>query len=198
MSDEKGIVVKTPEFRVSYPNVFTARMNDLSGKEEYSLVALFPKGADMTELQNAAKAAIKAKWGDKAPKGLRSPFRKHEEKANEDGSLPIGYEEGGIFINVKSKMRPGVVGTNIDEMTGKLEVLDETSFYPGCYARMTVNAYAYDQKGNRGVSFGLRNVQKLRDGDPLGGRSRPEDDFEPVETADGATPQTADDLWGSE
>jgi len=37
--------LNTPEFRVAFPQVFTAKKNDLNGKDEYSVVALFPKAS---------------------------------------------------------------------------------------------------------------------------------------------------------
>ena len=137
--------VITPMFRVSYPQVFRPRRNDLNGKDEYSVVALFPKGADLAVLTKAANDAIVEKWGaDKAkwPKPLRSPFRKHDEKEKE-GKLPEGMEVGGIFISLRSIQRPGLVDGN------RQPILDETGFYAGCFARAQVRAYAYDQKGKR-------------------------------------------------
>lgn len=172
--------VNTPEFRVSYPSVFKARKNDLNGKDEYSVVALFKKGQDLTQLKAAAQKAITDKWGpDKAkwPANLRSPFRDQAERAKDvDGKrvLPAGHEEGAIFLNLKSAQRPGVVDQNVQD------ILDESQFYAGCYARASINAYAYDQKGNRGVAFGLGNIQKMRDGEPLGNRAKPEQDFAPI------------------
>jgi len=56
--------VNTPEFRVAFPNVFKARRNDMNEKDEYSLVALFPKGADLTVLREAAMEAAVKKWGE--------------------------------------------------------------------------------------------------------------------------------------
>ncbi|MDP3939789.1 MAG: DUF2815 family protein [Deltaproteobacteria bacterium] len=168
--------VITSPFRVSYPQVFRSKHNDLNGKDEYSVVALFPKGADLSVLQKAANDAIVDKWGaDKAkwPKPLRSPFRKHEEK-EKDGKLPEGMEPGGIFISLRSIQRPGLVDGD------RQPVIDETGFYAGCYARAQVRAYAYDMKGNKGVAFGLQNLQKMADGDPLSGRQKAEDAFEPV------------------
>lgn len=172
--------INTPTFRVSYPNVFKAKKNDLNGKDEFSIVALFKKGEDLSALKAAATKAITDKWGpDKAkwPTNLRSPFRDQGERAKEvDGKriLPAGHEEGAIFLNLKSSQRPGVVDQNVQD------ILDESQFYAGCYARASVNAYAYDQKGNRGVSFGLGNIQKVKDGEPLGNRARPESDFAPI------------------
>jgi hypothetical protein len=60
------------------------------------------------------------------------------------------------------------------------DIIEEKDFYSGCFARATVRAFAYSNKGNNGVAFGLQNIQKLRDGDPLGGRTRPSDDFQAV------------------
>lgn len=180
--------IVTPEFRCSYPNVFKPRRNELSGQDEYSVVALFPKGADLSALKKAAQEAIIKKWGaDKAkwPANLKSPFRDQNERAKE-GSLPSGYETGAIFMNLKSKQRPQVVDQNVQA------IIDETEFYAGCYAKASVNAYAYDQKGNRGVSFGLGNIQKVKDGEPLGGRTRAQDDFKAIEGAGEESGSTED------
>jgi hypothetical protein len=37
--------------------------------------------------------------------------------------------------------------------------------------------YSFNTNGNKGIAFGLNNLQKIRDGEPLGSRSRAEDDF---------------------
>ncbi len=189
--------INTPTFRVSYPNVFKPKRNDLNGKDEFSIVALFKKGEDLSALKAAAQKAIVDKWGpDKAkwPTNLRSPFRLQEERAKEvDGKriLPAGHEEGAVFLNLKSAQRPGVVDQNVQD------ILEESQFYAGCWARASINAYAYDQKGNRGVSFGLGNIQKVRDGDPLGNRARPEQDFAPITEGAGTTaaPTNASDIF---
>jgi hypothetical protein len=172
--------VNTPIFRVSYPNVFKPAFNKLNNKEEFSVVALFKKGEDLTKLKQAAQAAIEKKWGTdktKWPKNLRSPFRDQAERAKDvDGKriLPAGHEEGAIFLNLKSSQRPGVVDQQVQA------IINESEFYSGCYAIASVNAYAYSQLGNNGVSFGLGNLQKVKDGEPLGNRARPEADFAPI------------------
>ena len=170
--------VITPSFRVSYPNVFKARKNDLSGNDEYSLVALFKKGEDLSSLKELVESALADKWPDKAkrPKNLRIPFRDQAER-EKDGILPEGYEEGAVMINLKSKQRPGVVDESAQA------IIDESLFYPGCYARASIAAYAYDTKGNRGVAFGLRNVQKTGEGEPFSGKVKAEDEFAPIESS---------------
>lgn len=172
---------QTPVFRVSYPAVFEPKLNELNNTMEYSLVALFDEKSDLSGLKKLAQEAIVKKWGaDKAkwPRNLKTPFRDQGERAKlVDGKevLPAGYKKGCIFITLKSKQRPGVVDRSVQP------IIDASEFYAGCYAVASVSAYAYDTKGNRGVAFGLGNVQKVRDGESLGGRSKPEEDFAPIE-----------------
>jgi hypothetical protein len=186
----------TPPFRVAYPNLFTPRKNDLNGKDEYSLVALFPAGADLTVLKQAAGAAIRKKWGEdksKWPSGLRSPFRDQGEKKKKNDAgqmaLPDGYVEGATFLTLRTTQRPGVVDQQVQE------IIDTAEFYGGCWAIASINAFAYDAKGNKGVSFGLGNVQKHKDDKPFGNRTKPQDDFQAIagSTEDVASP--AGDLF---
>ncbi len=177
--------VLTPFFRVSYPNVFKPKKNELNGKQEYSLVALFPKGADFTALKAAAKEAIDKKWPKDKPANLKNPLRDQAERAKiVDGKkvLPPGYEEGAMFSTLKCTNRPGLVdGKNQD-------IINESDFYAGCWARASVNVFAYDQAGNRGVSFSLQNIQKWKDDEPLSGRPKASTEFAPVDMpADAAT-----------
>lgn len=173
----------TPKFRVSYPKVFKPEVNTMSGKSEYSVVALFDKNADLTKLRAAIKEAIEEKWGKdpaKHPKNLRSPLRDQGERAK-DGVLPNGYVKGAVFITLKSKEKPGVVDEQVQP------ILDESTFYSGCYAHAAVSVYAYDQAGNRGVGIGLTNIQKVADGEPISGRPKPEASFTPVAKAQDAS-----------
>lgn len=161
--------VMTPEFRVSFPAVFIPKKNDLNGKMEYSVVALFKKGENLDKLKAAAEAACKEKWGeDKAkwPKKLKSPFRDQGEKDS------AGYEDGAVFVTLKSNQKPGLVDAKLQD------IIDDTEFYAGCWARATVRAFAWEGKSpdgkttvSWGVSLGLQNLQKTRDGEPLGYRA---------------------------
>lgn len=168
MASEK---VLTPKFRVSFPAVFVPRSAMDGAEPKYSVVMLFPKEVDLSKLKAIAKQAVTEKWGDKVPKDLRSPFRDGDDKEMD------GYA-GQIFITASSKMKPGLVNG------AREPIIDAGEFYAGCYARATVNAYAYDRNGNRGVAFGLQNIQKLEEGEPFSGRTKPEDDFDAV--GDGA------------
>lgn len=173
----------TPKFRVSYPNVFKAKRNELSGKDEYSVVALFTKDTDLAGLKATVVKVLEAELGadqKKWPKNLKLPFRDQGEKkkTTDEGKeiLPSGHVEGAIFLNLKSKTKPGVVNAQVED------IIDEAEFYAGCWARASVNAYYYDAAGNKGVAFGLVNIQKVAEGDPLSGRTTAIEDFSPVTT----------------
>lgn len=179
-----SVVATTPMFRVSFPNLFKPRKNELNGKDEFSVMALFEKGADISKLKDVAAAAVKKKWGDKPPANLKSPFRDQAER-EKDGKLPDGLVAGAIFMTFKSSNRPTVVDQNLQE------ILESSKMYAGAYARASVGAYAYDQKGNKGVAFGLNHVQLMKDGAPLSGRPTVESAFEPVAVDNGGGDATS-------
>src|ERR1043165_1868860 len=169
-NDPKPGKLIPPEARLSFPSLFVPRapMEGSAGEPKYGCTLLFPKDADLSALKAAASAAVRAKGGDKKTSNLRSPFRDGSEKDLD------GYE-GCIFINVTSKQKPGVVDENVQP------IIDPSASYAGCYVRASVKAYAYEKAGNRGVAFGLNNIQKTRDGEAFGGGpSRAEDDFTAV------------------
>ena len=162
--DKEGLKVITPKFRAAFVRVFEPEAFDASQEPKYSLTMLFPKDTDLSALKNAAREAAKRKWGDKPPKNLKSPFRDGDE-------MPYDGYEGCIAVSATSKWKPNVVDINIHQIT------DPEKFYSGCYARASVQAYAYDRIA-KGVAFALINTQKLEEGEPFASRSRPEDDFD--------------------
>ena len=174
--------VKTPIFRVVFPHVFTPQAN-LQGKLKYSITMLFPNSTNLDELKTAAQNAAVNKWGQKIPASLRSPFRMGEEKKDKYPCFA-----GCVFINATSNQKPGVVDGNV------MPIMDQSEFYSGCYAIATLNAFAYSQAGNMGVSFGLNNLQKIKDGEPLAGTSRPEDDFKSINPEQAASPAESKQL----
>lgn len=172
-------IVKTPKFRVSYPNVFTP--SSFPGQEpKYGVTMLFPKAADLSALKQLAKEAIEAKWPDAATRAkivqnpnFKNPFRDGDlEKPDTDGY------KGCIFVRATSKMKPGLVDRNVQP------IMSEEEFYAGCYAMAAVTAYAYSTAGNTGVAFGLQHLQFLEHGEPFSGRGKAEDMFEPLDGAD--------------
>lgn len=169
--------LKTPLARLSYPNLFEARGFD-GGEKKFSCTLIFDEEAQKTPEFKALKAAAKQaaidEWGaDKIPANLRTPFRDGAEKDGE------GYGPGKIFISVSTKQRPGIVSTMRDPETKKrMPIEDESEIYAGCYVLASIRPFAYEVKGNKGISFGLNNLMKVKDGEMLGNRTRAEDDFD--------------------
>jgi hypothetical protein len=159
--------VITGKVRGSYVNLIKPRTNEMNGKQEYSLQVLVPKSDEQTvaALKAAAKEAIASKWPT-PPKGLRNPLRDGDTETKQDGT-PLGPEYAGhYFFNAKcsaDKHKPTVIDT-----TGN-DLFEPDSVKSGDYFRVSVNAYAYDAAGNRGVSYGLNNVQLVQKGEALGG-----------------------------
>lgn len=163
--------VITPEFIASYSHVWEPQETP-NGKLKFSISMVFPKGTDMSTMQKAAEEAVVKKWGEnrsKWPKGLKMPFRKGDDDRADD---PI--YAGSIFINASSDKAPGIG----EIVNGRVQpIINQMDFYSGCMARASVNFFAYDQAGNRGVGVGLQNVLKVSDGDRIDGRASVEDDF---------------------
>lgn len=156
--------VTTGEVRASYFSALAPRKNELSGKDEFSTQILIPKTDTETiaALKAAAKEALVAKFGDKIPKNVRNPLRDGDTETKQDGS-PLGKEyQGHFFCNVKSTSKPGAIDTHGNDLIGADDIVS------GDYIRVSLNAYAYSQAGNNGVSFGLNNILLVRKGEPLG------------------------------
>jgi hypothetical protein len=157
----------TPEFRAAFVGLFraTAPRENPDGKKKYSLRAVFAPGTDMSGLKKAAASAASDKWGSNLPKTMRSPFRLNEEL---DNPIP-GVADDAIVMTFSANedRRPGLVDARLND------IIDESEVYSGAWFRAQVRAYAYEASGNRGVAFGLENVQKLRDDEPLGSGKLP-------------------------
>jgi len=143
------------------------------GDPKYSVSAIVPKTDSKTV--EAIKAAIEqakkdsaSKWGGKIPGNLKTPLR--------DGDIDRPDDEaykGCYFFNANSRQAPQVVDAKVQP------VLDQSEVYSGCYGRISVTFYGYNSNGNRGVAAGLGNIQKLKDGEALGGgRTKASDEFD--------------------
>ena len=163
MTKAKDNFIVTPEFRLSFPALFTPVQYE-TGQPKYEITMLFPKDVDINELKALAKAAAVERWGadpSQWPPGLRVPF-KDGDAPNTMGKI-YDTHRGHIVVKASSLYAPGVVNESVQP------VINEKEVYSGCYCRAQINAYTYANKGNCGVSFGLANIQKLRDGDRIGG-----------------------------
>jgi hypothetical protein len=166
--------VVTGKVRLSYVHIFEPYTNDPEKEARYSVTILIPKEdkATLKKIHAAIEAAKedgKTKtWGGRVPGNLKLTLHDGDEEADLERNPEYA---GHMYMAMSSKQRPGVVDQDLNP------ILDSTQVYSGCYARVSINAFPYSNSGNKGVSFGLNNVQFLEDGEPLGGRTRAEDDF---------------------
>jgi hypothetical protein len=163
--------VVTGKVRFSYANVWEPQ--SVNGSDpKYSVSLIIPKSDSKTieKIKAAIEAAKRegaAKLGKKIPANLKTPLRDGDTDRPDDEAYANSY-----FVNANSFVRPGIVDKDVEP------ILDQTEFYSGCYGRASITFYAYNVNGNKGIACGLQNLQKLEDGEPLGGKSKPEDDFE--------------------
>lgn len=166
--------VITGKVRFSYVNIFKGRAFQPGQEEKFSICLLIPKNDKdtLTKIKAAIEAAKKQgiadKWGGKLPANLKLPLRDGDAERADEAEEYIGM----YFLNANSNQKPGI----IDNF--KNEILDQTEVYSGCYGRASINFFPYNSNGSKGVAVGLNNIQKLSDGEPLGGaRMSAEDDF---------------------
>lgn len=172
--------VITNEVRASYVHIFEPYASFEGGDKKHSLVILVPKSdqATIDKIRAAQKVALEegksSKFNGSIPKNWKNTFRDGDD-LDEDELEKNPEKAGHWFMTISNKQRPGIV----DRAMNKLE--DHTSIQSGDYVRVGMTAFAFNTQGNKGVSFGLDNVQLLRKGEPLGGVSRAEDDFDALE-----------------
>ena len=172
---DAGTKVITGKVRLSYANLFKPRAQEAGQEPKYSVCVLIPKSDKETVAKvkaaiDAAKEKGAEMWGGKVPAGLKMPLR------DGDTERDSPEHKGHWFMNASSKQKPGCVTTERD-IENRLVEAEESEMYSGCYGRVALNFFPYNQKGNKGVGAGLQNVQKVADGEALSGRSQASDDF---------------------
>ena len=161
--------------RWSYANVWEAKSIN-GGAPKFSVSLIIPKSD--TKTVEKIKAAIQAAYeeGESKLKGngktvpalsvLKTPLRDGDLERPDDEAYANSY-----FVNANSGTAPGIVDAD------RQPIIDHSEVYSGVYGRASINFYAFNSNGNKGIACGLNNLQKIRDGEPLGGKSRAEDDF---------------------
>ncbi len=168
-------VITGPKTRWSYANVWDPKSIN-GGTPKFSVSLIIPKSDTATI--NKIEAAIQAAYeeGESKLKGngksvpslkvLKTPLRDGDLERPDDEAYANSY-----FINANSATAPGIVDADCQP------ILDRSEVYSGVYGRASINFYAFNSNGNKGIACGLNNLQKIADGEPLGGKARAEDDF---------------------
>ena len=168
-------VITGANTRWSYANVWEPKAME-GGKPKFSVSLIIPKSDSV--IVGKIRAAIEEAYRDGQSKlkgngksvpalsTLRTPLRDGDLERPDDPAYANAY-----FVNANSASAPGVVDAN------RNEILDKSQVYSGCYGRASISFYAFNANGNRGIACGLNNLQKIRDGEPLGGKASAESDF---------------------
>lgn len=166
----------TPEFRVSYPAVFQPKKFEGQEKEKYGVTMVFAPGENLKALMRAHDNAGMEKWGPDKKKWPRFKYPAFREGSVEKPDDPI--YEGRIFATASSEYQPDICDAKLQD------IIRQSDFYAGCYAKAQVIAYAYDTAGNRGIGFALMALQKTRDGEVIAGRQKASKIFSAIEDDD--------------
>ena len=168
-------VITGPETRWSYANVWQPKAID-GGAPKYSVSLIIPKSD--TKTIEKVRAAIQAAYDEGQGKlkgngksvpplsSIKTPLRDGDVERPDDEAYANSY-----FINANSASAPGIIDAACQP------IIDTSEVYSGVYGRASINFYAFNSNGNKGIACGLNNLQKIRDGESLGGKSRAEDDF---------------------
>lgn len=175
-------VITGKDTRWSYANVWEAKSIN-GGNPKYSVSLIIPKSD--TETVTKVKAAIEAAYkdGEETLKGkgrtvpvlsdIQNPLIDGDIKRPDDPAYANSY-----YLNAKSDTAPGIVDADVNP------ILSHSEVYSGVYGRASIHFYAYNKAGNKGISCSLDNLQKIRDGKPLGGKKPASEDFSTEDSDD--------------
>jgi hypothetical protein len=186
-TQDQSTKVVTGLVRFSYLHVFKpTRVSEDSEDEKYSVSLIIPKKDKETiakikaAIDIATKQGVAGKWNGKKPANMKPVLRDGDEEREDDPAYA-----GSYFITASSKTKPGLIDRDKEPIT------DDTDLVSGDWGRASVTFYPYNVGVNKGVACGLNHLQKLKTGEPLGGRGRAEDDFDDEYELD---EEDADDL----
>ena len=158
-------VITGPKTRWSYCNVWQAKSDTVTiNKIKVAIQAAYTEGESKLKGNGKTVPPLSV---------LKTPLRDGDTERPDDPAYADSY-----FINANSATAPGIV--DADRQT----IIDHSEVYSGVYGRASINLYAFNSNGNRGIACGLNNLQKIADGEPLGSKSSAEDDFADIEEDD--------------
>ena len=156
--------------RLSYVNVFKPYSNNPDLPPKYSTTILLPK-SDLNSkqrldaaIQAAAQKGLNEKWNGVMPPVVANPI--HDGDGVKQDGTPFGDECKGCWVftaSANADRQPQIVDQNVQP------ILNQSEIYSGVYANVAINVFPYLHTGKKGVGFGLTHIQKVRDGEVLGG-----------------------------
>lgn len=178
MANQKRNPITTPAVRISYPAIFQPRAVRAGQEAKYSVVLMFDKKNHehmncLRMLYVQCQEAFQERWGAKPEQAPRVPLQGHDRSPIKDGDtarntqgIPLVEKNpeyaGHFVVRAANISRPKIVDRNLQD------ILDPQVIYGGCRCKVSINAYAFDTNGNKGVTFGLNGIQFWADDDAFG------------------------------
>ena len=176
VSPERKIILKN--VIVSYPQVFTAKP-DQKGNLKFSCTFLL---TDQSSVELAQAAQVAAARDGISSHGFSTDVVAQLQKGkfpttlytDPDDIKEKKYPKGTLaFINARSDNRPQIIDGQ------KAPITDPRAIYAGAVVNVSLNAFPYNYENmKKGVTFGLGNIQKVRDGERIDGRLSAEEEFD--------------------
>ena len=189
-------VITGKDTRWSYANVWEPRASAEGATPKYSVSLIIPKTDTVTlaKIEAAMKAAyqegeFKLRGNGKTVpsyESIKNPLRDGDIERPDDPAyicqnlaslLSLAYKNAK-FINANATQAPEIVDAACNP------ILVHSEVYSGVYGRASITFYVYNSNGSRGIACGLNNLQKIRDGEPLGSKATAENDFATDESED--------------
>ena len=170
------MAVTTGKVRLSFCHLWEPYAQNPGDEPKYSVTILIPKtdtatlNAIYAEMAAAEQQGVVSKWNGVKPPVVKSPL--HDGDGIRPSGEPFGPECNGCMVmTASSKDQPSIVDMQVQP------ILNRGDVYSGCYARVSLNFFAYASNGNKGIGCGLNAVQKLEDGEALAGRVSAQEAF---------------------
>lgn len=163
--------VTTAKVRLSYVHLFKPYAYTQGQEEKFSCTILLPKADVETKaridaaVEAAKQKGISEKWNGQCPPIISVPIYDGDGVRPSDG-VAFGPECRGHWVftaSAKADYPPEIVDVNMNP------IINQSEIYSGIYARVNVNFFPYMFGGKKGIGCGLGPVQKLADGEALGG-----------------------------
>lgn len=173
--DPKRVI--TGKVRLSYCNILKPRPARNPGEDEkYSVTLLIPKSDTATKqridaaIQAAIQEGAQGKWNGASPAQPPTPLHDGDGLRQSGDAYPAECK-GHWVLTASSLQKPDIVDLSLQP------IINPTEIYSGMYAHVSVQFFAYNSNGKKGIGAGLGNVQKVCDGEPLAGGASAADDF---------------------
>lgn len=193
-NDQKEIVVRLENVRLSFPHLAEPQVGDKGRKSYGALFMMEPDHVAVKKISAAIKDISKRKWPTKW-EGILKTLKAAHKICLKPGELKSGdYPEfeGLVFVSANNGTKPKIFNRDAE----KIQNNDGEFPYAGCYVNATVGIWPQDHvKHGKRINASLRGVQFVRDGEAFGGGTVASDDeFTPLAAgADDEIPEQDDE-----